>query len=242
MIPSITLNPVLIRGTYAVEFSASINPNNLVTSFYFEYSTDGSFGSSNVTPTETIMGDTGENLIKRFVYGLLANTTYFFKLIASNSSGVAVSDLLTFKTLKLELLTPVLQQENTRGLATTQEGGIYRDWNQFTPYDNPYIYGVPVVAQGFNNVIRTPKKTRFFDNAFGSDYESLPFELLDFMTEDLARTYIFNCTEFEPRAVIDNTLTSFTSSPDDSLLSANIVFGVGEQSEQLYQLDIDSFK
>lgn len=74
----------------------SVDPNGQATSYYFEYGTNQRYGS------RTADGSAGSGANARrvtaTVEGLAPNTTYHFRLVASNASGVASGADRTFKT------------------------------------------------------------------------------------------------------------------------------------------------
>lgn len=238
MLPSVVLSDVTIKGSYVAQLFATIDPSLLSTSYYFEYSTDNLFSSSIVTPTLVIAPDGGISEVAKFITGLIANTQYFFRLIATNGSGSVSTVTKNFTTYPIPSLTPQLEDENQRESSISGFKGIFRDFNQFDP-NQPFLYNVAVIAQSVNNFFRTPKKTRFFDNAYGSNFDKLPFELDDFVFEDLATTYILEVHEFEPRCVIDLASTFIIPFFDDYEVNITIGFSVnGEQTDQVFSLDL----
>ncbi|MDQ1466717.1 MAG: hypothetical protein QOH10_1132, partial [Actinomycetota bacterium] len=75
--------------------SASIYPNGADTIAYLEYGTTRSFG------THTVSGDMGAAKPKdigRVITGLLPNTTYFYRAVATNSAGTDIGRTIAFTT------------------------------------------------------------------------------------------------------------------------------------------------
>lgn len=73
-----------------------INPNNLTTSFYFEFGPTPTFGS--VTPT-FILSDTTEFIsVSASVSALLPRQTYYYRLVAINAFSTSTSETLRFFT------------------------------------------------------------------------------------------------------------------------------------------------
>ena len=79
----------------------SVDPNNEATSYYFEYGTTRNFGSR----TELQNAGTGANArrVTTRVEGLTPATQYFFRIVASNRSGVQNGGRLAFRTLRQPL-------------------------------------------------------------------------------------------------------------------------------------------
>lgn len=73
-----------------------LNPNNSATSYRFEYGTTEAYGSTTSTLSA---GDGSEQVtVSQVVKGLAPNTTYHFRVVATNSAGEEVGSDLTFTT------------------------------------------------------------------------------------------------------------------------------------------------
>jgi glutamine amidotransferase-like uncharacterized protein len=85
---SVTCNSATLNGT--------VNPQGLSTSYFFEYGTTASYGSAT---TEMDVGSgTEEVSASAGVTGLNEQTTYHFRLVATNSGGTSYGDDATFTT------------------------------------------------------------------------------------------------------------------------------------------------
>jgi len=99
---SATGAPVVItnRATMIASFSATLNgsvdPHGLSTSVHFEYGTTTSYGT--LTGSQIKTGDTYQN-ISANISGLTANTTYHFRIVATNSAGTMRGRDMSFTTL-----------------------------------------------------------------------------------------------------------------------------------------------
>ena len=91
--PAVPIPPDVVTG-WATEISGNsaklngtVNPNGANTTYYFEYGTTTSYGS---TTTSTNAGaGTNDVSVSTSLSGLSTNTTYHYRLVASNSGGTA---------------------------------------------------------------------------------------------------------------------------------------------------------
>jgi hypothetical protein len=76
--------------------NGALDPHGLPTLVYFQYGTTTSYGHT--TPSQSQTGGTFRN-ISANVSGLTANTTYHFRIVATNSGGIRYGSDVTFTTL-----------------------------------------------------------------------------------------------------------------------------------------------
>ncbi|HET7511074.1 MAG TPA: fibronectin type III domain-containing protein [Solirubrobacterales bacterium] len=102
--PSVsTLAAANVADTTAT-LNGSVNPNSLETKTYFEYGPTTSYGSKTA---EVSVGSGSTTLEKaQAVTGLTANTTYHYRIVATNSSGMSQGTDRTF-TVGWTVQTPV---------------------------------------------------------------------------------------------------------------------------------------
>jgi len=81
--------------TSTAQLNGSLNPNGISTTAYFEYGLTAAYGSSTASGN---FGTTSQN-IGYTISGLVPNTTYHFRLDASNTSGPSYGVDKTFTTL-----------------------------------------------------------------------------------------------------------------------------------------------
>lgn len=85
---SLTANSAILNGT--------INPNGAITTYYFEYGTSSSYGS------ETTKANTGSGTnsipVTTNLTGLNSNTTYYCRIVATNSAGTIKGGQKSFTT------------------------------------------------------------------------------------------------------------------------------------------------
>ncbi len=93
-----------ITETSAILYG-QINPNSLITSYYFEYGLTPSFGM--ITPTQ-LTSDTTEFIdVSIPVDNLLPRQTYYYRLVATNSSSQAKSTGASFFTSSKPIITSI---------------------------------------------------------------------------------------------------------------------------------------
>lgn len=82
--------------TTTAKFNASVNPNGISTSYYFEWGETDSYG--NTTNSENIGNSTNNVVVSQTIDGLIPNTTYHYRVIAQNNDGTSYGDDKTFQT------------------------------------------------------------------------------------------------------------------------------------------------
>jgi hypothetical protein len=79
----------------AATLNGVVNPNKEDTTWYFEYGTTTAYGAK--TADQVASGNAGKD-VTAAISGLLANTTYHFRLVATNPSGTDQGADATFTT------------------------------------------------------------------------------------------------------------------------------------------------
>lgn len=92
--PTVTLQPATNVLANTVTLNGIINPNGFYTSSYFELGEDTNYGNS--IQSEPITGNVNTNI--NLDISVLANTTYHYRLVASNAVGKTQTNDLTFTT------------------------------------------------------------------------------------------------------------------------------------------------
>jgi hypothetical protein len=84
----VTTNSATLNGT--------VNPQNLATTFHFEYGTTTSYGTS--TPDQSAGADRSAHPESAAISGLAPNTTYHFRIVATNAIGTTFGADQVFTT------------------------------------------------------------------------------------------------------------------------------------------------
>jgi len=93
--PAVTTNPATNVATFSASLNGTVNPHGLSTTVRFQYGTTTSYGSR--TPNQTKTGNTTQN-VAAIISGLAVNTTYHFRIVATNSRGTSYGADRTFTT------------------------------------------------------------------------------------------------------------------------------------------------
>jgi hypothetical protein len=113
--PAVTTNPATNVASFSAILNGSVNPHGLSTTVRFQYGTTASYGST--TPNQTKTGNTTQNVTAN-ISGLVANTTYHFRIVATNSGGTRYGSDQTFTTAGPPAVTTNPATNVARGSAT----------------------------------------------------------------------------------------------------------------------------
>jgi len=96
--PTVTLKSATSVKTNSATLNGTVNPEGLATTYQFEWGTTAALG--NVAPATATSAGAGTAAVaeKVALTGLAPDTTYYYAIEATNSSGSVASGLLTFKT------------------------------------------------------------------------------------------------------------------------------------------------
>jgi hypothetical protein len=94
-LPSAITEVITVPGTTSAIFSASINPNGLPTTAHFEYGLETYVSA---TTEQAVGSDLASHTVRALVTGLLPNSRYHVRAVATNSAGVATGADQAFQT------------------------------------------------------------------------------------------------------------------------------------------------
>ncbi|OGM91292.1 hypothetical protein A2755_02770 [Candidatus Wolfebacteria bacterium RIFCSPHIGHO2_01_FULL_48_22] len=119
--PNALTNPATQITTNSARLQGSVNPNGLSTTYRFQYGTSptlATFQSATISSAGS-----GELLVgvSAPVTGLTSNTTYYFRVTASNELGTDQGSILSFKTLEIpQGGSPIVQTKQATGVTHAQ--------------------------------------------------------------------------------------------------------------------------
>ena len=85
--PSVTTGPVTAVGPTTATVSGTVNPNGTATTWYVEYGTSASYGST--TSSTSAGAGTTQSSVSANLSGLTAGTTYHYRFVAVSSAGTS---------------------------------------------------------------------------------------------------------------------------------------------------------
>jgi DNA-binding beta-propeller fold protein YncE len=94
--PSIHAEATINQTATTADLTAKIDPNGADTAYRFEYGTSTAYGSSAPVPDGDIGAGSSDVPVTQTVSGLLANTTYHWRLVAHSAAGTVTSVDHTF--------------------------------------------------------------------------------------------------------------------------------------------------
>jgi len=94
--PVVSTSAATLIASFSATLNGSLDPHGLTTTVSFQYGTTTSYGSTTSMQTQT--GNTYRNIVAN-VSGLMASTTYHFRIVATNSAGTRMGSDRTFTTL-----------------------------------------------------------------------------------------------------------------------------------------------
>ena len=96
--PVAITNPATLIASFSAKLNGSVNPHGLTTSVYFQYGTTNSYGLTTAPQTQT--GNTSRP-VSANLNSLAAQTTYHFRIVASNTAGTRFGSDRIFTTLTM---------------------------------------------------------------------------------------------------------------------------------------------
>ena len=118
--PSATTNSATNITYNSATLNATVNPNGLATTVWFQYGTTTSYGSE--TTHESIGSGTSNVSYSKGISGLSPNTTYHFRVVASSSCNTTYGSDMTFTTPQGPCTPPSATTNSATFLGNTSNG------------------------------------------------------------------------------------------------------------------------
>jgi RHS repeat-associated protein len=131
--PTATTEAASLVGETGATLKGQVNPNGAETKYQFEYGTTTSYGTKVPATAESVGSGPTNVAVSKAVSGLVGNTTYHYRVSATNASGTTVGADKTFTTPKppsvitesayppSETEAAVTGKVNPNGLSTTYQ-------------------------------------------------------------------------------------------------------------------------
>ena len=145
--PQIITNPPSVAtlaasniGNTSAQFNATINPNGLSTTYYFDYGISTSYGSKSTV--KNAGSGSSALIVNETISNLSSSTKYYYRIVAQNSNGTTYGSQSSFNTLQLALnQKPLVFTRNATNYnynSATLNGSINPNGKSTTYY---FVYG-----------------------------------------------------------------------------------------------------
>jgi len=148
---AVTTNAATNVASFSAALNGTVNPHGLSTTVRFQYGRTTSYGST--TANQTKIGNATQNVAAN-INGLTANTTYHFRIVATNSNGTRYGVDRTFTTLSATGAPVVITKPATN---------VTRSLAKLNGSVNPHGLGTTVYLQYGRTTSygsRTPNQTK----------------------------------------------------------------------------------
>jgi Ca2+-binding RTX toxin-like protein len=148
MPPTVETEPAAsVKGTTAT-FGAKIDPEGLATNYRFEYGTTTSYGSAIPLVYKSAGSGATAVAVSEAVTNLAPNTTYHYRVFATNEAGQSVGEDQTFTTLKIPTVS-TLGASSIKSTTATLSGTVNPEGTATTyqfAYGTTTAYGAKMPA------------------------------------------------------------------------------------------------
>ncbi len=157
-------------GAQGGNLSGAINPRGRETTYQFEYGLDTSYGHVLPASPKTLAAGAGFTRVSETLAGLESNTTYHYRLVASNSEGTFKTKDHSFKTLAVSFTNA---QTNVSETGATLNGLVYqKEWPEGTQTTYSFDYGL--TASYGQSIIASVDETKSEENQSWNSWSYTP--------------------------------------------------------------------
>jgi hypothetical protein len=96
--PTVAPSATTSIGETSAELHGTVNPNDVATTYQFEYGLTSALGSVSPSPAASAGAGTAAVSEHTTITNLIPDTTYYFELAATSTAGTSTTPLETFKT------------------------------------------------------------------------------------------------------------------------------------------------
>ena len=157
--PAVRPSPLTAAATAVTDTQATlngtVNPEGSATSYQFEYGKTTAYGTKVPIPAKAIGSGTSDVSVSQSISGLVAGSTYHFRVVAESSAGKSYGEDRTLKALLLPQATTKAASGVGKGVATLN--GTVNPEGSATSYQFEYgkttAYGtkVPIPAKAIGS-------------------------------------------------------------------------------------------
>ena len=143
--------PVVVTGSatgitnVGATLNGTVNPNGLATEAWFQWGTSSTMTTFDNTAKQPFAAGTTVQAVTASLPPLTFGTTYYFRLVASNSSGVTNGTILNFPTSALRPTVTTLAADNLATTSATLHGQVNPN---FLPTAAWFEYGTSPTLAG----------------------------------------------------------------------------------------------
>ena len=173
--PSATTEAASSIGETTATLKGQVNPNGAATTYQFEYGTTTSYGTKVPATAESVGSGTTNVAVSKAISGLKGNTTYHYRVSATNASGTTSGLDRTFTTPKLptattEAATGVKEKEATLKASVNPNGNATTYQFEYGPTTS-YGTKVPLSPESIGSGTATVAVSKVITGlAEGSEY------------------------------------------------------------------------
>ena len=131
--PTVTTAAASDTNLSSATLNGTVNPNNSATNAWFEWGTSANLSSFNSTTSQSLGSGSINVPLSVMLNNLSANTTYYFRVAASNNGGTTKGTIQSFITIPIPIL---LTEENSNTALAFDSVTLIRDPFSITTVNN----------------------------------------------------------------------------------------------------------